>query len=595
MKDLIRAKAIMLSARAQSWNLAGDANKPLRQELMTCLTGKKRPIAICGVTHIDNMLRATLATDAHGDALEKAVAAWCGYVRDSALPEKPKPEKPKAPEPETMELSVKFILAASTDKTREVLMGVLIDAEKRHVVATSGRILAKIAIPGAAPVKSGYITPELWKAARAMQKGPLTLDFVNGTLNTLPIPECDKCYPNWPAVVPEFTPAQRIAFNPELLLFLAEALGFDGDNSMVTLDILAEEEPFLVTVAGNQGVIMPGRVPAVKGAGKAPPATAATPPERSHSIDRQAMLADPIGWLRRLSTELRYLNNNTPHGGYIKDYLELVDADDYDTKSDKADECDDAEEKKETAEENLTAITAILKSIADDIESNAREGFTSPQEIGNLLIRIAGRIEESDTEIVLCSDDIANAIEHTSAPDTAHLTDETLAAAYHEQKARVMELEALLATRTVPVATAPAPAAAKPERSHTPAPAPSAKEKRKPTPATAPPIISRNEDKNGIELRFNGQPDEATRASLRDHKFRWIAGLPGQPWVTKFNEEAWLFANHLAHGSAFTPMPPTPEPEAQAPAPAPTPEPVNVTPFTPDPAPAKRKIFIPRF
>lgn len=621
MKNTDRAKAIMLSARAQSWNLAGDANKPLRQELMTCLTGKKRPIAICGVTHIDNMLRATLATDAHGNALEKQVAAWCGYVATSSLPEKPKPEKAKVPQPEAMELPVKFILAASTDKTREILLGVYIDAEHRHVVATNGRILAKIAIPGEAPVKPGYISPELWKAAKAMQKGPLTFDFVRGTLNTLPIPECEGNYPNWQKVVPQFTATQRIAFNPELLHALADALGCDDKNAFVTLDILSDEDPLLVTVAGNQGVIMPGRITTVKGASDAPLAkpAAATPaaaplPERSHAaIDRNEMLADPIGWLRRLDVELRHLRNNTPHGDYITDYLNLADADGYQEISDKADECEDAIYERDTAKENLVTFTTLVEAIAKEIKDQARAKFESPQEIGNLIIRIASLIQEADTEIYIDTDAITDAIETTETQSTEHLTDATLAAAYHEQKAlvmqlnsqfkavetsaqqqaaRVMELEALLASRTVPVAPAPAPAA-KPERSDKPA----AKDKPAPSPASAPPVLSRNADRDGIELRFNGKPGEAIRAALKEHKFRWLPGQPGQPWAVKFSEEAWLFANHLAHGSAFTPMPPAPEPEATAPAPQPE-TPANVTPFTPPPAapaPEKRKIFIPHF
>jgi hypothetical protein len=136
-------------------------------------------------------------------------------------------------------------------------------------------------------------------------------------------------------------------------------------------------------------------------------------------------------------------------------------------------------------------------------------------------------------------------------------------------RARVKELEAKLAESAIPpVPKSPAAPAPKP-KAEVPA-------------ASAPPTIGRNAEKDGIELRFNGKPDDATRASLKANGFRWCPSQPGQPWAAKYTEERWLYAQHLATGSAYTPMP---EPEASDESPAPA--------VTPDPR--VRKIEVPDF
>lgn len=84
-------------------------------------------------------------------------------------------------------------------------------------------------------------------------------------------------------------------------------------------------------------------------------------------------------------------------------------------------------------------------------------------------------------------------------------------------------------------------------------------------PATERPTISRNDEKDGIELRFNGKPNDAIRLQMKAHGFRWLPGKPGQPWAAKYTEERWIFAQHVANGSQYTPMPEDPQPSEQAP------------------------------
>ena len=82
--------------------------------------------------------------------------------------------------------------------------------------------------------------------------------------------------------------------------------------------------------------------------------------------------------------------------------------------------------------------------------------------------------------------------------------------------------------------------------------------------ATCPPTLTRNEERNGIELRFDGKPDDATRAAMKAHGFRWCPGQPGKPWVAKYSEENWVFAHSLAEGHGI-PAPEPGEPEEAPP------------------------------
>ncbi len=150
------------------------------------------------------------------------------------------------------------------------------------------------------------------------------------------------------------------------------------------------------------------------------------------------------------------------------------------------------------------------------------------------------------------------------------------------------ETPAAGAERSAPAATAPAPAAPAPAPS-APAPlAPAARIPKKDRPkrevpaATAPPVMTRNEQHQGIELRFNGKPDDATREAMKAHGFRWLPRQEGQPWAAKYSEERWVFATEISEQTAETivrplsqaaasELPDAPAPQAPAPA-APAPQ-----------------------
>ena len=79
-------------------------------------------------------------------------------------------------------------------------------------------------------------------------------------------------------------------------------------------------------------------------------------------------------------------------------------------------------------------------------------------------------------------------------------------------------------------------------------------------------MLSRNAERNGIELRFNGKPADATRDAMKARGFRWLPGKPGQPWAARYSEEAWVLATALAEGRPvnIVPMPVPPVPDTPA-------------------------------
>jgi len=68
--------AILKLTRGDIYNLAGDRNRKLRQELMYQLTGEKLPIAKCGITAIEKIVYNFLN-----------VSGEAGYHKEKALKE----------------------------------------------------------------------------------------------------------------------------------------------------------------------------------------------------------------------------------------------------------------------------------------------------------------------------------------------------------------------------------------------------------------------------------------------------------------------------------------------------------------------------
>lgn len=171
------------------------------------------------------------------------------------------------PIPDTcIELPRDLLAAAWTEKdSRHMLTGALVDAKARRIVVCNGRTLAMLPIPGDAEIKPAYITPDKFKAVKAIAKGktPLLLDFVAGTIAGLPLdpPDVLGDFPNYQQVIPNGEIVLRQSICPALLLDAAKSLGWtpkSTDFRSITLEFSAgEKDPVRLRHGGATGVLMP--------------------------------------------------------------------------------------------------------------------------------------------------------------------------------------------------------------------------------------------------------------------------------------------------------------------------------------------------
>lgn len=166
--------------------------------------------------------------------------------------------------------------AASTDATRPAIGNVLVTKTKEGktlAIATDGRIMAVVPCEIADDAELGLVSPKALvhgrKLAKKASDSEMTLNgniaFLDGS--ALPRPTQQDCgnYPNWTAVQPdpEAKIAFTVAFDPRLLLNLAEAIGYDGSyQKSVTLRFVDEMTAIRVTCGadGQYGLLMPVRV-----------------------------------------------------------------------------------------------------------------------------------------------------------------------------------------------------------------------------------------------------------------------------------------------------------------------------------------------
>jgi len=225
-------------------------------------------------------------------------------------------------------------------------------------------------------------------------------------------------------------------------------------------------------------------------------------------------------------------------------------------------------------ETDHAAAMAALSQDWDDERLNSEKFESARDKIANAY---EDYISETNDKIDDLNHQIALLSERSDSPAPAATADasmiEALQTSLFVERAKVKQLEARLAA-TPPVVK---PLDAKP------AAATKARGKIDLTKhATAPPVLTLNAERGGIELRFNGKPDEATLAALTAAKWRWAARQPGTPWYAKHTEEQYLFAQSLATGSSYTPMPVWPEPEPAAAIPQDAPAPRSRTIITPN-------------
>ena len=450
-----------------------------------------------------------------------------------------------------------------TPSNRRPLTGAYVDATARRVVAANGLIMAMIPIPGDEPIVAGFISPELWKFAKVKNSKAMFLDYVAGTLNGLPLdpPDHFGAYPPYGNAIPQYEPAYRFHLDPDFISSLASAMGHDqipltlefpeSGNGPVRAYIPDPNRgsthiPTGVFMSANPKTIRNHAEIGLLTARPAAPQDAA-PSERSDtsataSLQVSSFKLEPstiIPNLMRIAGELRQISNmETDAPRLIRDYLELVPVADLDAMEQERDDAiaapgenlEKAEKEIESLHQTISDRDKRIEELTDELEA-AKENAGSPpasrdEQPYAALLQSQARVRELETQMQFQKSDYEKRINLFAD--------------------KVKDLEARIV----------AALAARPVKSLDDSSSPKAAKEKPPVPmATRPPALSRNARRNGIELRFDGKPDDATRDSLKARGWRWLPSQPGQPWAVRYSEEEFLFANHLATGDAYTPMP----------------------------------------
>lgn len=332
----------------------------------------------------------------------------------------------------------KLLETVSTDKTRMVINSALIDAEKRCIVTTNGRVGCITPIAGETPIKPGFITREMWEIAKARNKRAMEYDYAAGTINGEPIisPEAHYdmhgVYPNYQQIIPNDPVVYRMILDPKYIQSIADTFGLEGG---MTFELPQDGITPIMIRCGEKYAV------------------------------------------------LSVMRGESDTGLLVSAGGENTDA----------------------LKKEIAAARAKITELSERSDNNLPDA-------------------EADVKVI-----------------------DALRSELFQTRARVKELEAVITMGTTGKATPPDPKV-KPL---------DAKGKAKPEipVASAPPILSRNEERNGIELRFNGKPDPATHGQLLARKWKWAPGQPGKPWYCKYSEEQWVFAHSLAEGTTASSMP----------------------------------------
>lgn len=313
------------------------------------------------------------------------------------------------------------------------------------------------------------------------------------------------------------------------------------------------------------------------------------------------MKADPHTTIQGIEQQLHAFRNSAGpdlSGRLIREYLGLVSHADFLEVDERAGDTDSLKTDLEAVEAERDEYKTGFIEFIGRIRGMIINCYNHPTDlkicdVGEVVFELRELVEDRD----LIPDEIRYKIEDLpdrpkvplgiDSDDEFTIPDfliERLVASGRMMPAPGRETPAAGAERSAPAAPAPAAPAAPASA------APLAKTdrpKKEVPPATAPPVMRRNEQHQGIELRFNGKPDDATREAMKAHGFRWLPRQEGQPWAAKYTEERWVFATEISEQTAETivrplshaaaselpdappPAPAAPAPQAERSAPAP--------------------------
>lgn len=300
-------------------------------------------------------------------------------------------------------------------------------------------------------------------------------------------------------------------------------------------------------------------------------------PEHSHTPPSTSMLKDPHVEIRRIEADIRAFRRDfTEAPRFIRQYLGLDCALKIEDIESDAEEVEDLKETVQVLETTRDELKAQFLSFAVAIRDTVAQVLLDPDDLqtcspGNIIYALREILEDQD---------YVGEISH-KLPDLPLRSSKSIGLDIDNPEDLLEKIRHLLPERSDTPAPEPAVATWQPGQPMTrdtlfpkaseTQPAPKARKEKAPKaevpPATRPPVMTRNEDKNGIELRFDGKPSAEDLAAMKSHGFRWRPRQPGKPWCARYSEERLVFALQIS-GQALPPVeppaPPAPEPERSA-------------------------------
>lgn len=176
-----------------------------------------------------------------------------------------------------MKLNKKYQIekAVSTDPGSFSLAYVHISEDKKFLVATTGKILAKVPVmcDETDDRGSAAIPPKVLEKARKLRKHGYSeiklsghFEHVDGSTDSRPSSEDAGYFPKYDMIIPKNAAIKhRVTFNPELLVALCKAIGVEKGNG-VTLEFQdCPGEPAIIVRNGEgYGLLMPMHTKEVK-------------------------------------------------------------------------------------------------------------------------------------------------------------------------------------------------------------------------------------------------------------------------------------------------------------------------------------------
>lgn len=161
-----------------------------------------------------------------------------------------------------------FFKSVSSDKNRLAMRGIRVDANERRLVATNGRGLATMSIPGDQKIVDGFISRDQWKAANALSPSgsSIPLQYTEGRIGGVKYDTDGYEMEHFPSckvvsgIITRPLKSRDIILDYTLLhklcLSLVDSKRFIENRVTISIPDDENDPKVLITVGGKTGVLM---------------------------------------------------------------------------------------------------------------------------------------------------------------------------------------------------------------------------------------------------------------------------------------------------------------------------------------------------